>query len=287
MAEPPDRASTAHRREFGDELRRLRKSRGLNGRQLADAVGWSLAKLSKLEAGFRGTSEWEIGVLLGACGADRAARDRVRELMSPDRRAFVRGIGATIDSMAGVDLHERLALSIRCFEPFVVPALLQSEGYMRALFHAELGFGESHTKAVWSRLGRQDAWRYKGIASAFYIAESALSTVVGGPVVMHEQMMWLLGASQQPDVVVRVVPSYEGLPVLASRAVEVHVSGASDPMVYLELDAVTAFVDDPQMTKAYRHRFAVLGDISLDPEPSREFIARQATAWMERTKRDA
>ncbi|WP_367138630.1 helix-turn-helix domain-containing protein [Saccharothrix sp. HUAS TT1] len=282
MTEPPDRASTAYRREFGEVLRRLRKARGLGIGEVAGGVGWSSAKLSKLESGLRGTDEWEVGVLLGAVGADRGTRDYVRGLMSPDRRAFVRSVEGTIDTLTGVRSQERLALSMRCFEPFVVPALLQTEDYMRAVFHAEVGFGESHTRAVWARLNRQDAWRYKETASAFYVAENALATVVGGPVVMHAQMLWLHGVSQHADAVVRIVPSSAGLPVFTSRAVEMHFSGAADPVVYLELDGITTFVDDPPVVRAYQQRFAVLGEVSLDPDASRELIARQADHWRER-----
>ncbi|MFD7659963.1 helix-turn-helix domain-containing protein, partial [Actinosynnema sp. NPDC059797] len=50
-----ERVSTAHSRELGEELRRMRKDAGLPSPQVCTALGWSLGKLSKLETGNRGT----------------------------------------------------------------------------------------------------------------------------------------------------------------------------------------------------------------------------------------
>ncbi|WP_158854644.1 helix-turn-helix domain-containing protein [Saccharothrix deserti] len=57
------RLSTAHSRELGEELRRVRHRARMSSGVVAKDLGWSLGKLSKLETGSRGTSPWEIGTL--------------------------------------------------------------------------------------------------------------------------------------------------------------------------------------------------------------------------------
>ncbi|MFC6093745.1 helix-turn-helix domain-containing protein [Saccharothrix lopnurensis] len=54
------RLSTAHRRELGEELRRIRHTARLSSAVVAKSLGWSLGKLSKLETCSRGTGPWEI-----------------------------------------------------------------------------------------------------------------------------------------------------------------------------------------------------------------------------------
>src|ERR1051325_3985312 len=73
----PVRSSSARSRELGEELRRVRHRARMSSALLSEGLGWSLGKLRKLETGSRGTSAWEIGSLLGRCGADKVTRERV------------------------------------------------------------------------------------------------------------------------------------------------------------------------------------------------------------------
>ncbi|MDQ2584052.1 helix-turn-helix domain-containing protein [Saccharothrix yanglingensis] len=65
----PPRLSTARSRELGEELRRIRHRARLSSAVVAESLGWSLGKLSKLETGTRSTSPWEIATLIGRCAA--------------------------------------------------------------------------------------------------------------------------------------------------------------------------------------------------------------------------
>ncbi|MFC6091753.1 helix-turn-helix domain-containing protein [Saccharothrix lopnurensis] len=88
---PAARLSTARSRELGEELRRIRREANLSSGWVSEVLGWSLGKSSKLETGSRGTSVWEIGTLVGRCGADKATRDRILALVAePDTGSFLR-----------------------------------------------------------------------------------------------------------------------------------------------------------------------------------------------------
>lgn len=95
----PIRLSSARSRELGEELRRVRHRARMSSALLSEALGWSLGKLSKLETGSRGTSAWEIGTLLGRCGADKTTRERVMAVVNePDTGSFLRLHGGAPDS---------------------------------------------------------------------------------------------------------------------------------------------------------------------------------------------
>ncbi|WP_143193129.1 helix-turn-helix domain-containing protein, partial [Saccharothrix sp. CB00851] len=86
----PVRLSSARSRELGEELRRVRRRARMSSGLLAEALGWSLGKLSKLETGSRGTSGWEIGTLLGRCGADKTTRERIMAVATDLERPALR-----------------------------------------------------------------------------------------------------------------------------------------------------------------------------------------------------
>ncbi|GAA3459500.1 hypothetical protein GCM10018963_15130 [Saccharothrix longispora] len=146
------RLSTARSRELGEELRRVRHRARLSSAVVAEALGWSLGKLSKLETGSRGTSPWEISTLLGHCGADKPTRDRIMVVANePETGNFLRYHDGSPDSLLALNLHEQMAQSITAYEPLTVPSLAQTEEYARALT------GDS--VVVEARMGRQATLR--------------------------------------------------------------------------------------------------------------------------------
>ncbi|MBY8853655.1 helix-turn-helix domain-containing protein, partial [Saccharothrix sp. MB29] len=111
------RLSTARSRELGEELRRIRHRARLPSAVLAESLGWSLGKLSKLETGSRGTSPWEIATLLGRCIADKPTRDRVMAIAhEPDTGTFTRTHSGHPDTLTALTLHERAATTITTYD---------------------------------------------------------------------------------------------------------------------------------------------------------------------------
>lgn len=85
------RSSSARSLELGVELRRLRHLSGMSSADTAEALGWSLGKLNKLETGNRRTSPWEVVTLLGYVGADQHTRNRIQSIAEEaDTGTFLR-----------------------------------------------------------------------------------------------------------------------------------------------------------------------------------------------------
>ena len=73
------------RHEIGRSLRELRTGAGLTGAQLAESVGWSQPKVSRLETGRQTPTSAEVRAWADACGQGKAAEeivDRLRVLES-------------------------------------------------------------------------------------------------------------------------------------------------------------------------------------------------------------
>src|SRR3954471_24488717 len=113
------RLSTAHTRELGEELRRIRQRLGIKGTAICREVGWSPAKLSKLESGARGASEADIATLLGFYRADKNTRARVLGLVTaPYHGYFVRVHDEdSPDDVLCARIHEPTARSLTSYEP--------------------------------------------------------------------------------------------------------------------------------------------------------------------------
>jgi transcriptional regulator with XRE-family HTH domain len=76
-----DRDSSASGREIGDELKRFRLRTGLMAADLADLIGCSASKISRMESGVRGYSELDVTLWLATCRASREDVVRVLDLV--------------------------------------------------------------------------------------------------------------------------------------------------------------------------------------------------------------
>jgi transcriptional regulator with XRE-family HTH domain len=97
---------------------------------------------------------------------------------------------------------EEKAVLIRWFEVVLIPGLLQTPNYARAILY-------SNEADVESRLARQTILtRQPGPVALFCILdEFALRRDIGGPAVMHEQLQHLLKLTEAENISIRVVPS--------------------------------------------------------------------------------
>ncbi len=103
---------------------------------------------------------------------------------------------------------EASAKSIRIYQLALIPGLLQTANYARAVFEGEPGAvpGEVE-KALKARLQRQSILSQTSPPSLSVILdESVLLRHIGGPEVMAEQLRYLLDMMARPYITVRIVP---------------------------------------------------------------------------------
>ncbi|MDR6592290.1 helix-turn-helix domain-containing protein [Saccharothrix longispora] len=275
----PPRLSTARSRELGEELRRIRHRARLSSAVVAESLGWSLGKLSKLETGTRSTSPWEIATLIGRCAADKAIRDRIMTIAhEPDTGTFTRPHAGHPDTLTALTLHERTAATITTYEPLTVPALAQTRTYARALIG-----GEDLADA---RIARQEVLRPDGgPTTVFYIHETALRLVVGDRAVMRDQLLHLTLLAGQPNVTAHVIPlTAPAHPALFHHTTLLTFEPPTRPLAYSENGTTTVFHDNLAEVEHCRRRMRELHARTLPAAQSREVIAHWADAYDKRTR---
>lgn len=266
----PARLATAHGRELGEELRRVRLRASMSAQSVADALGWSVGKVSKLESGSRGTGTNDIALVLGLCKADPATRERVLGIAHEGGpRSFVRLHDPNPDSLAALRAHERIVRSVTAYDPLLVPTLAQTEGYARALL--------GDTAAVKARSVRQGRVRSRNAANTYLIHETALRALVGDARTMRDQLLHLATMCSWHWHSLRVIPAtaYPAA-VMRTPVVVLTLAKTDMPIVYVETDEATVFHDDPEVIECYGARLARLARLALSPEKSRDLIFRTA-----------
>jgi transcriptional regulator with XRE-family HTH domain len=147
-------------RELGARLRELRKAAGLTGRELASRIGWSEAKVSRIETGMTEISMVDLIHYMAFCGV---LYDHAQDLLVEYREAersrgyWLSPHGALLeDSLCSLIYHESTAAESISYEPQVVPGLLQTEAYARAMIgRDQWRTADNVESCVRARLDRQ------------------------------------------------------------------------------------------------------------------------------------
>ncbi|MGQ0839428.1 helix-turn-helix domain-containing protein [Actinokineospora sp.] len=274
------REPTLRSRELGDGMRGAMRGAGLTGRQVALKLGWSDSKLSRMLMGARGASELDVASLLAVCGVKGEERDRLLALCKEqDTQSWLQQFGDRLPKQLRtlVD-HENQAVTIAEFEPTLIPGLLQTSDYARAVIRGIVNVpADEVDERVIARLARQQLLsRDRPPRCSFYVHEFALRLPVGGPEVMSDQLHHLLRASVRHNLTVRVMPASFGTHAAMAGAFQLMEFTSFKPVVYLESETSSVFLERPEEIAAYQSILSALADTALDEGQSRELIAALA-----------
>ncbi|MGQ0839622.1 helix-turn-helix domain-containing protein [Actinokineospora sp.] len=275
------REPTVRSRELGDGMRRAMKGAGLNGKQTAAKLGWSDSKLSRMLLGARGTSEVDVASFLGVCGVKGKERARLLDLCREQHsRSWFQQYGSRLPKQLRtlVD-HEDQALTMAGFESVLIPGLLQTGDYARSIIrrNANLPPDEVDERVI-AKLARQQLLsRDKPPHCTFYVHEFAFRLPVGGAAVMSEQLHYLLRMSVRRNVTLRVVPASFGAHAAMAGTFRLMEFPTFKPIVYLDSETSSLFLERPEEIAAYQGILAALADTALNEGQSTELIATLAT----------
>ncbi|MEU0912613.1 helix-turn-helix domain-containing protein [Streptomyces althioticus] len=280
----PEPAPTLLKMLVGVQLAGFREDAGLSQDQAARSVGFSGAKLSRIESGKgrRPPTETDVRALLELYGTDDYEASVLLKLL---RRAGEPGWWQRYDKRLMPEWFDRLvglqeaAATIRTFEIQYVPGLLQSADYTRAV--VERGLPNAPASEVQRRvelrmrraqlLLREDAPQLWAV-----IDESVLLRVLGDRTVMRDQLEHLAQMAERPNVTLQIVPlgvtnaSAPAIPVTYLRF-----GGLDLPdVVYLEHIRSANFLEDRDETEEYRIVLDRLADEALTPRESVEMLRR-------------
>jgi transcriptional regulator with XRE-family HTH domain len=272
--------SAAMRRRLRVELRRLRTDAQLTQREVAKALEWSPSKVIRIESGQVGISVTDLRAIAGlygvgsgpdlealtelARGGKRQPFAEYRDVLSPET---IRYFG-----------YEASASLIRIMHPLVVPGLVQTEDYTRAMLES-FGVDERRIdRVVDVRRERQEILDGAESPELFVVLDEAvLHRLTGGPAVMKQQLEHLRRLDSRDRVTIQVVPFDSG----AYRGVQgpfthLEFSEPTDPdVVFIENDRTgIVFLDDPEVTGRYQEEFFLLEDQASRPGEFERFVDR-------------
>ncbi|MER8009466.1 helix-turn-helix transcriptional regulator [Streptomyces sp. NPDC094149] len=262
----------------GVQLAGFREDAGLPQEQAARAVGFSPAKLSRIEAGKgrRPPTEADVRALLELYKTEEYETSVLLQLL---RRAGEPGWWQRFDKRLMPEWFDRLvglqeaADSIRTFEIQYVPGLLQTPAYTRAVVQRGLPSAPAREveRRVELRTKRAELLRRADPPQLWAVVdESVLLRVLGSREIMREQLEHLIVMAQLPHVTLQIVPldvtnaSAPAIPVTYLRF-----GGLDLPdVVYLEHIKSATFLEDRDETEQYRVTLDQLADDALDPRQS-------------------
>jgi transcriptional regulator with XRE-family HTH domain len=255
---------------FGSELRRARAATGLSQEQLGQRIGYSAALVGKVETGERAPS----GDF--AKGCDRALPD-ADGLFARLHALTQRWDGGYPSWFADWVETERRAESLCWWEPLLVPGLVQTADYARALFEAwRQAEGEELEQLVTGRMDRQSIFDRPDPPSLWVIVDEAvLRRHIGSAKVMYDQLTHLADLADRPKVTVQVVPAEIGAHVglLGGFAIAT-VDGAGT--VYMESPDQGQTTQTPSVVAKVSATFDTLRAEALPRATSRDLIKRVA-----------
>ncbi|MFD7663599.1 helix-turn-helix domain-containing protein [Streptomyces sp. NPDC059788] len=287
------------RRKLGTELRRQRTLAGLTSGEAARLVGWHQSKVSRIETGRSGARPADVELLLDAydvrdaelrtllavlCGGgpqNDGAQDggtgrrgwwhSYRDLLPPEYRDFIS--------------LEYGASRARTLETTVVPGLLQTPDYARAVTRATLSDLPSQQvdELVEVRIARQDVLRAERPLELWAVLDEAvLRREVGPPGVMAAQLRHILDVGQLPHVRLQVLPFASGVHIGITGPFVIFSFPLTSDLDVVVLDHLTSslYLEQREDLRAYSDAFDTLRGHALSCEKSAQFIARIAdTSW--------
>jgi transcriptional regulator with XRE-family HTH domain len=272
---------TVRRRELGSVLRSLRAEAGLTVEQVADRLGFSRSKMSRLENGQRGVNNMDIQRLCGLYKVDKEQRRRMTELAAEGKERAWWPSSLPYYDYVGL---EAVAASISDYGLALVPGLLQTPDYARAVVRAAVptrtpGIAEERVQVRMTRqrlLSTTTAPSFDAI-----LDESVLHRVVGNPAVMLAQLRRLLEMSQLPTVSIRVVPYDAGVvPAGVNKFVILQFAAPylTDIVLIEELTS-HRYLEEPEDVETYRATFRALAGLAADPAASQAMIRAKTLAY--------
>jgi transcriptional regulator with XRE-family HTH domain len=210
---------TVRRRLLGAELRRLREGAGFSLDDAARILECDRSKISRIETGHRGVRPKDLRELLAEYGVEEKRRYALADLArQTGKRGWWRDYADVLtEPFRDFIGMEASAESVWTYDTHMVPGLLQTEDYARAIAAAALP-GESarhRDRLVAVHMARQHVLTRADnpLRCSAIISEAVLRHLTGGPKTVKAQLEWLLKAGTAlPNLTVRVLPFAAGTP---------------------------------------------------------------------------
>ncbi|MEV0296557.1 helix-turn-helix transcriptional regulator [Nocardia sp. NPDC050710] len=266
------------RRQLGRHLRELRNRARMTTRTAAQQLEWSEAKIWRIETGQTSLRSLDVEAM---CKIYGAPSDLVAPLTALARETKARGwwTGYSDVIPEGFEVYiglEEAARQLSSYENELIPGLLQTEGYIRALLVAARPQAPAAEidRRVQLRMARQQLITRADspVHLDVVISESVLWRRIGGPEVRTEQLDHLRRMGELPNVRIRVVPTeggyHDGMETGQFVMLEFPEGQMGEPpeppVVYLEAFTGPVYLDKDAEIERYRKAFATIKAAAVD-----------------------
>lgn len=270
-------------RTLAGVLRQLREDAGLSCRTLAGRLGVSAMTISRWERGLAAPALEDVASFLAHLGVTGRERNRVLDLArtggaTPDWLVSDSPQPGIPHALAGLLELERTATVMTECSPLLIPGILQTADYARAIIARPDRASHETDLRVTVRMGRRDALtRQRPLRILAFVGEPAIRANIGGTHVMLDQLRHLLAMAGLPAVTVRVLPVTGGWhPGLMGPFILYDF--ADDPAIVLvEHHRSSVFLYNFDDVDGYRLAADTLGNEALSVEESRAMILTAIT----------
>ena len=271
------------RRVVGGALRRYRENVGYALEDAARVLECDRSKISRIETGQRGIRPKELRELLTEYGVPPSEQLALVSIASRGGQHSWWHPYADILSDAYLDyvIMESAASEIMTYEAQVIPDLLRTEDYARAIAAAEPGYAADQQREdvmAAKAIRRQVALGgTSGRRLSVILGEGALRQAVGGPGVLAGQISHLVRLIDDfPGLIVQVLPFSAGAHAAAgsaSLAILRFPDAPSLGVVYLEALSGGVYLESQEDVARYIRAFALLRAAALSPADSMRLLS--------------
>lgn len=269
---------TPRARALAKELRAARKTAGLTMRELGDQVGWSEAKVSRLETAQRGLALESVTAILDVLEVAGRDRERLlkmaREIDQPVWWEFGGDVPVQLSELAEA---ESRAVSITSVSQVRIPGLLQTREHSRALL-AAFGITSDRVEQLAAiRQVRQGILtKADPVEYSVLLDEAVLCRAVGGAALMADQLRHIMKMSELPNITIQVIPFSVGAHTGLDGSFYLLEFVRARTIVHLEQRRSGAFLDAPEDVTPFLHARTTLRQTAMSPAESCDLIAEYA-----------
>ncbi len=211
--------SSITRRQLGRLLREAREAMGLTLEDASRLMEWGKSTLQRYEKGV--TQKIRLRELDGLIDIYRIDPEHAAALRGLAQQAAEKSwwheFGDLIPENFSVYMAlESAAQCLTTYQPDLVPGLLQTRDYARALVRVAYpdGADGEWDRRIEMKMRRQGliTRKTKPVSLDVILGQTVLHRVIGGPSIMAPQLKHLADTSTRPNVSVRILPFSAGMP---------------------------------------------------------------------------
>jgi transcriptional regulator with XRE-family HTH domain len=271
----------ASRLLLGKALQQLRSEAGMSGAEVAKEMGFGAAKLSKIERGQAPITKADLHLFFEVLKVSEDVRPTLLELGAQSRRPRRNRTNTSEQELPGKNFErylglEEIAIGIKDWHPYLIPGLLQTPEYARALISANpLLLPDQVEYLVELRMERQRALHREAEPLQLWsiVEEYALRRVIGGKQTRDDQLRHLLTMGQKPNINIQVIPDSAGAHAGLDGAFAILDAGNHlPPVVYIDSRGMNTYVEGVTDLAVYKATYDQIQSSALSPVQSAAVI---------------